>query len=133
MLNDNGRERGMAMDASAEMDKVTFGRRLFTIRREQQMTSDRLAELCDINPSFLRQIESASRLPSLPVFVRICNMLHVAPNFFLVDSLLWDEEDEIAALVRRLRALSPRQLRTVFGTVNELIDQLSELDEPDTK
>ena len=119
------------MDVSTEMDKVAFGKRLFTIRREQQMTSNRLAELCEVNPSFLRQIESASRLPSLSVFVRICNVLRVAPNYFLVDSLLWDEEDEIAALNRSLRALSPRQLRTVIGTANALINELSEIDEPE--
>ncbi|MCL2301283.1 MAG: helix-turn-helix domain-containing protein [Firmicutes bacterium] len=123
----------MAMDASAEMDKGAFGKRLFTIRREQQMTSNRLAELCEVNPSFLRQIESASRLPSLPVFVRICNLLHVAPNCFLVDSLLWDEGDEIANLNQRLRALSPRQLRTVLSTTNALIDDQLEIEEPDTK
>ena len=114
------------MKTEEKMDKVAFGRRLYTIRREQQFTSDRLAELCEVNATFIRQIESASRLPSLSVFVRMCNQLHVAPNFFLADYLIWDEEDEIAALDRKLRELSPHQFRTVIGTINTLIDKLSE-------
>jgi len=111
------------------MNKSAFGRRLYAIRREQQMTSERLSELCGVNPTFIRQIENASRLPSLPVFVRMCNQLHVAPNFFLTDSLSWNEEDKITALNKRLNALSPRQFSTVIATVNTLIDKLSEIEE----
>jgi len=121
------------MKVGKELDKVSFGRRLYAIRREQHFTSDRLAELCEVNPTFIRQIESASRLPSLSVFVRMCNTLRVAPNYFLIDSLLWDKEDEIAALDQKLRALSPRQFRTVLGTISTLISELSEIDEPEAK
>ena len=119
------------MGAKAEMNRVAFGRRLFTIRRERLITSEKLSEICGVNPSFVRLIEGGTRLPSLPMFVRICNKLRVTPNFFLVDSLLWDEEDEIAALDRKLRALTPRQFRTVIGTINALIEELSAFDEPE--
>ena len=121
------------MSKSTDMDRVAFGRRLNAIRREQQMTSEKLSELCDLNAVFIRQIESASRLPSLPVFVRICNRLRVSPNYFLSDSMAWDEEDEFAAIDGKLRALSPRQFRAVAGTINALISELSEIDEPEEK
>ena len=119
------------MKIRAEMNQVAFGRRLFDIRREQQITSERLSELCGVNSSFIRSIENAARLPSLPMFVMICNQLHVAPNFFLLDSITWSEEDRIAALDARLRTLSPCQFDVVFETVNTLISKLSELKEPD--
>jgi transcriptional regulator with XRE-family HTH domain len=118
------------MKTRAEMDKAAFGRRVYTIRRERQITSERLSVLCAVNPTHIRQIENATRLPSLPVFVRMCNELHVAPNFFLVDSLVWDEEDAITALDERLRVLSPCQLSTVLDTINTLIDKLVELEAP---
>lgn len=121
------------MSAKAEMDRVAFGRKLYAIRREQRITSDRLAELCEVNPNFIRQIERASRLVSLPMLVRICNALCVSPNFFLVDSLLWDSEDEIDALSQKLRALSPRQLRMALGTVNALINEMSESSESEAE
>ena len=121
------------MSVNSGMDRVAFGRRLYAIRREEQITSERLSELCEVNAVFIRQIESASRLPSLPVFVRLCNQLRAAPSFFLSDSLLWNEEDEIAALDIKLRALSPRQFRTVIGTITALIDELSKMEEPGAK
>ena len=112
------------------LDKVAFGRRLNAARKEKGMSSERLSELCDKNAVFLRHIESAIRLPSLPVFVNICNNLRVSPNFLLVDSLVWNEEDRITALEIRLRSLSPRQLDIAAETINTLIDKLLDENEP---
>jgi len=109
-----------------ELNKTAFGRKLNAIRRDHQISSEKLSELCGVNAVFIRQIENATRLPSLPVFVRICNSLKVSPSFFLVDSLLWDEEDKIAALDKKLRGLSPHQFSAVFDTINTLIDKLSD-------
>ena len=106
------------------LDKVAFGRRLNAVRKERGMSSEKLSELCDKNAVFLRHIESAIRLPSLPVFVSLCNNLRVSPNFLLIDSLDWDEEDKITALETRLRSLSPRQLDIATETINTLIDKL---------
>jgi len=117
------------MGTGADMNRVAFGRRLNAIRRERQVSSEKLSELCGINAVFVRQIESASRRPSLPVFVRMCNELRVLPNFLLQDSLLWEGEDEIAALEKKLRALSPRDFSAVMGTINTLIDKLSFMEE----
>ena len=119
------------MKIRAEMNQAAFGRRLFDLRREQQITSERLSEMCGVNPSFIRSIENAARLPSLPMFVMICNQLHVAPNFFLLDSITWNEEDIIAELTAKLRTLSPCQFDVVVETVNTLIDKLSELRDPE--
>ena len=107
------------------MDRVAFGRRLYTLRREQHLTTERFSELCDVTAVFIRQIERGAKLPSLPMFVRMCNKLRISPGFFLADSLVWDEEDEIAALDKKLRTLSLRQFATVMDTINTLIDKLT--------
>jgi len=114
------------MQTGDDMNRIAFGRRLNAIRTEQQITAEKLAEMCEISAIFIRQIERADRLPSLPVFVRMCNELHVDPHFFLDNSLIWNEDDEITALNEKLRALSPHQFSLVMDTVNLLIDRLSE-------
>ena len=113
-----------AIDNEKGMDKISFGRRLNAARKEKGLSSERLSELCDKNAVFLRHIESASRLPSLPLFVQLCNNLRVSPHFLLVDSLKWNDEDKISALDTRLRSLSPRQLDIAAETINTLIDKL---------
>lgn len=109
------------------LNRISFGKRLKAFRKEQDVTSEKLAEMCDISPTFVRQIESAYKLPSLPMFVRMCNELKVAPNFFLADSLTWNGEEEIAALGDKLRTLSPNQYAAVMAIVNTLIDNISML------
>jgi len=108
----------------SNIDKVAFGRRLNAARKEKGMSSEQLSELCDKNAVFLRHIEGATRLPSLPVFVRICNSLRVSPNFLLVDSLEWSEEDKITDIDEKLRSLSPRQLDIAAETINTLVNRL---------
>jgi len=122
-------ERNKDIMKKSQLDRAAFGRRLNSARREQQISSEQLSVLCDLNAVFIRKIESSANLPSLNTFVLLCNKLRISPNFLLSDSLIWNEEDKISDLSNRLRALSPHQLEIVIGTVNVLIDKLTNLDE----
>ena len=39
------------------------------VRRVLGFTADRLSKLCNINATYLRQIEGSTKVPSLPVFI----------------------------------------------------------------
>ena len=108
------------------MNKVLFGKRVNAVRKEQLYTSESLAEKAGINAVFLRQIESAARLPSLPMLVRICNALHVSPNYLLGDSLDPNESDQFEALCSKIRTLTPRQIDLVTAMIEVLIEKLEE-------
>ena len=69
------------------MDKKLLGRRINAARRERGWTSERLSEICNINATYLRQIESGAKTPSLQVFVELCEALKVSPTYLLADSL----------------------------------------------
>ena len=60
------------------------------------MPADRPPEWCNINATYLRQIEDDAKAPSLPVFIDIYKALHVSPP----DDLLRDElgENEISKI-----------------------------------
>lgn len=75
------------------MNKSKLGNRIRKSRKSCGLTADKLAEILNINPTFLRQIEGGRSLPSLPVFVSICNALKVSPDYLLADSI---EENEFS-------------------------------------
>lgn len=50
------------------MDKKLFGTRINKARKDRGLTAEKLAEACNINSTYLRQIEGGKKLPSLPVF-----------------------------------------------------------------
>ena len=54
------------------MDKKLLGKRINIARKERGWTSERLSEACNINATYLRQIESGAKVPSLQVFVLLC-------------------------------------------------------------
>ena len=77
------------------MEKNGLGKRLNAVRKDKGLTSDKLSEMCNINATYLRQIEGGTKMPSLPVFISICNALKVSPDYLLRDEL---EENEVTAL-----------------------------------
>lgn len=62
-----------------------LGLRLGEARKAKHLTRESLAAQCDITAVHLRHIEDGSRLPSLPVFVSLCNALSVNPAYVLGD------------------------------------------------
>ena len=77
------------------MEKNGLGKRLNAVRKDKGLTSDKLSEMCNINATYLRQIEGGTKMPSLQVFISICNALKVSPDYLLRDEL---EENEITAI-----------------------------------
>jgi len=51
------------------MNKMNFGKRVREVRKKQDLTSEKLAEICEISPVYVRQIECSARTPSLLVFM----------------------------------------------------------------
>ena len=67
------------------MDKKLLGKRINTARKERGWTSERLSEACNINSTYLRQIEAGTKVPSLQVFVLLCEALRVSPTYLLAE------------------------------------------------
>lgn len=105
------------------MNKPAFGKRLNQARLEQNFTADMLAEKCDMNAVFLRQIEGGIKLPSLNNLVILCNALQVSPAFLLKESLTI-KTDEVEFVIDQISTLSPKQLDVVVPTLRALIENL---------
>lgn len=69
------------------MDTAGLGKRIHEVRRRAGMSSDKLAELCNVGAVHIRKIESGAKSPSMQLFTRICNALQISPHYLLQDSL----------------------------------------------
>lgn len=104
------------------MNKKAFGCRLRQARLEQNYTADMLAEACEMNVVFLRQIECGLKLPSLQNLIKLCNSLQVSPAYLLKDNLTIIENRPIEAIIEQLRTLSPKQLDVIVPTIKVMIE-----------
>lgn len=69
------------------MEKHVLGKRINQLRKKKGVTSERLAEICEVNPVHIRKVESGGSLPSLPLFLKICNALGTSSDFLPGDLL----------------------------------------------
>ena len=108
------------------MEKKMLGRRINMARKSKGVTGERLSEACNINATYLRQIESGAKTPSLPVFVSICKELKVSASYLLTDSL---NDPEIAAmddLQRLWQTASPKQIKLISSMIQSALQNMEE-------
>ena len=98
------------------MERIGLGKYINILRKDRGLTSDRLSELCNINATYLRQIESGVKIPSLPVFIDICNALKISPDYLLQDDL---EENEVTKIKELEAEQNQRENKTKIETMIE--------------
>ena len=78
--------------------------------------------MCNINATYLRQIEGGVKMPSLSVFIDICKALKISPDYLLQDEL---EENEIST-IREIEALwkdiSPSKPALAFAMIKAVLE-----------
>lgn len=62
---------------------VNFGKNLRGQRLERHLTQERLAELADIDRTYIYRLEAGVRLPSIQVLVKLANAFDQTPGQFL--------------------------------------------------
>lgn len=104
------------------MERRLLGKRINQIRKERGLTSEALSEICDVNAGHIRQIESGIRLPSLPLFIKICQALKTAPNEILKDQFepeIIESENKLLLKVENLTPKQKRILADLLDTFNK--------------
>ena len=108
------------------MDKTLLGKRINTARKERGLTSERLSEACGINATYLRQIESGAKVPSLQVFVLLCQALRVSPTYLLADALPDLGLQDMDALLELCRTTTPKQLTMITAMIRSALEASGE-------
>ena len=102
------------------MERKGLGKRINEVRKDRGFTADKLSELCNINATYLRQIEGGVKMPSLPVFIDICNALRISPDYLLQDEMGENEISKIKELeaqpfTRSVGAFTPTLFKVSAG------------------
>lgn len=109
------------------MNRKLFGKKLNMARKDCGLTSEKLSEICGLNSTYLRQIEGGTKIPSLPVFVLLCQKLKVSPSYLLSESFEDFGAQEMEVLFELWQQATPTQLKLISAMVKSA---LSVLDSP---
>lgn len=103
------------------MEEKGLGKRINRVRKDRGLTAEKLSEACSINATYLRQIEGGGRTPSLPLFISICNALHVSPDYLLQDSLNENEVSRIRELTALWENTTPSQQEIAAAMIRAVL------------
>ena len=106
-----------------QMEGKGLGKRINIVRKNRGFTADKLSELCNINATYLRQIEGGTKVPSLPVFINICNALKISPDYLLRDSLSNNEICRIHELEELWENTSPSQQAIAIAMIRAVLER----------
>lgn len=99
--------------------KKRFGRRLFQLRTESEMTQAKLATISNLSVDLISRIERGMRAPSLETILKISEALKIQP----ADLFNFDGEElkiqsecpfEVMELWKLLRESRPHHIKKIF-------------------
>ncbi len=98
------------------INKISFGKKIRSIREDKNITQTKLAESIGISQNFLGDIERGLKLPSVETLIKISNFLKVSIDSLFAESLdnIAKEPEEIYYSDRQLAIMSD-----VIKTINE--------------
>ena len=73
--------------------------------------------------TYLRQIEGGTKVPSLPVFINICNALKISPDYLLRDSLTDNDISKIRELTELWESTPPSQQEIATAMIQAVLER----------
>lgn len=107
-----------------DMERKSLGKRINIARKDKKLTTDKLSEMCNINPTYLRQIESGMKIPSLQVFISICNALCISPSYLLQDEVN-TPESQLKEFEELWKTASPNTQEMILDMIRTALQHLN--------
>lgn len=101
---------------------MSLGKRINATRKSRHITAEKLSEMCNINSTYMRQIESDMKVPSLPVFIDICKALCISPDYLLQDELDDNEVTTIREITQVWKELPPDKMELVLTMIKAALE-----------
>lgn len=93
-------------------------------RKMSKLTQEQLAELIDVNPHYIYEIEKGLKIPSLPVLIAISKQLHVSIDTLLTVNAQNSSDNDNDELDRLTKNLNDTQRKNLANVIRSLYPYL---------
>lgn len=101
------------------MYEEEFSRRLSQLRENKGVSARDMSLSIGQNPGYINSIENGKSLPSMSVFLSICDYLNISPSeFFDIDSGF---PERLRSIVTDLKRLNEDQLQSIEVIVKSML------------
>ena len=112
-------------ERNVDMDSIIriFGKRMRVLRKRKGLSQEQLAELCDLHPTYIGQLERGEKNASLETVMSVCKGLGTAPSELFenvaVNSLT--PAQEIYSIVVGMSESQQKTVLEIVKNINSLI------------
>lgn len=106
------------------MDYIALGLRIKQCRKRQHLTQERLAELANVSPHYIYEIEKGLKHISLSTLGTICSSLNTSADYLLFGAQNHSKSDSFDILDQLITPLSPQKRESVAHILQEIIPHL---------
>lgn len=106
------------------MDKLNMGDRIREARKLKRWTQDQLAEKLDITLVYISEIERGLKMPSMPLFIKLIEVLDVSADYLLRDSVSNGKLCGDNSLGRKIEKLDPKHRIALEALIDTYIAYL---------
>lgn len=107
-----------------ELDYKAIGKRIKIARINADMTQERLADLADLSPSHMSNIETGTTKVSLTTLVNIANALSVTVDDLLCDNIIHARPQFERDIQQILDACDEYEIRVVKNMARTVVETL---------
>lgn len=75
------------------MELQSIGKKIKAKRQQKNISQEKLAELVDVTPSYISNIESGNRIASLPTMLEIVKVLDLSLDYLLLENVTNDSDN----------------------------------------
>lgn len=103
-------------------DVKATGQRIKEIRKQRNMTQEKLAEIAEITPHYVYEIESGLKSMSIHILASISNVLNVSADYLLFGDTLLEADypskhDALWELTRHLTLEQRNQIAEILSAI----------------
>ena len=105
-------------------DFKEIGRRIAARRKELGLRQGYVNEAAGLSDKYLSNIENARSIPSIEVLMRICDVLNVTPDYFLVGAVdAADSGDYTKLMASKMQCLDSAKQKFLWDVADWLFER----------
>lgn len=102
---------------------MDVGNRIKQLRKQHNMTTKELAEMCNTSQPVISKLENGHRIPDVPTLKKICEVFDMTlADFFAPEGLSKPVAEDLEGLLYSAKDLTPKQLKSLSDFLKTITD-----------
>lgn len=106
-----------------EIDYKELGERIAKRRKVLNLTQDDVAEATGLSNNHISNIENNHSIPSIETLVKICNVLDVTPDYFLLGVVRDTNDSLYSQISQKIKLCDKKKLQLVDHFITWIVDE----------